>query len=283
MLDDLVPWKVRPVQHQHGTVIPGIATIVARRKNRDAAAFVQLHVASAVLGHLVAPDDKPTPVVSAERRGDVGAELEADATLRLELAVINRRVAPEHVRKQLVLDILGLRMRGCDAMVVDRVDEIRLNASNPRQPAVDDEDLLGDDGAKGHNLEGRLEAAVCGQAILADHLVLEAAAGLGVQRVHVLVLVVAAVDDQGLRVSQEERKQDHQDLDAMRPAIHHVTVEEVGVRRRRGPKLVQDVQHVGQLPVRVAHDDHPAVAPGREPVRPHDGLRVPGLVQLREL
>mmetsp|Transcript_56306 Transcript_56306/g.163301 ORF Transcript_56306/g.163301 Transcript_56306/m.163301 type:complete len:217 (-) Transcript_56306:773-1423(-) len=214
-----------------------------------------LHVASPIVRHLVAADDEPQSILHAKLGGDVCAELDADAALRLELPRLVGRVAPHEVGKHLVLHVRGLGMRRRHRGVVDGIDVVDGHPGHPRQAAVHDENLLLDDAAQGHGLEGAGEAPVGGQSVLPHHLVDEPAAAVAVQGVHVLVFMIAPVQDDALLIGQEEAEQHHQDLDAIRPPVNHVAVEQESVGLRRQAARIQDVQHIRQLPVRVADDD----------------------------
>mmetsp|Transcript_66071 Transcript_66071/g.166596 ORF Transcript_66071/g.166596 Transcript_66071/m.166596 type:complete len:202 (-) Transcript_66071:858-1463(-) len=200
MLYDLVPGEVLRIEDQDCPIVPAVAAVVARAEDRDAAPLVLLHVASTVLRNLMASDHEPQPVLHAELGGDVLAELDADASLRLELAGGLGGVAPDEVGEDLVLDVRSHRVRRRDLCVVDRVDVVDRHRRDPRQAAMDDEDLLLDDAAQGQGLKGTDEAAVRHEAVLAHDLVYEAAAGVGIQGVHVLILVVPAMYDHALRI-----------------------------------------------------------------------------------
>merc|ERR1719221_918598 len=88
-------------------------------------------------------------------------------------------------------------------------------------------------------------------AVLSENLAVEAPA----IEVHVeqAALVVAALYHHGLRPQAHEGEQHAPDLAGEVAPVADVPVEEVPVARRGGAKLVKQPQHVGQLPVRVAH------------------------------
>mmetsp|Transcript_16152 Transcript_16152/g.38195 ORF Transcript_16152/g.38195 Transcript_16152/m.38195 type:complete len:503 (-) Transcript_16152:39-1547(-) len=259
MLVNLVLRKVGRGQHQHGAVVPSSAAVVAGAEDGDAAAVVLLRVAAAILWHLVAPHDEPQPILHAELHGHVGPELDADAPLGLELPVGRRGVAPEEVREDLVLDGGGHGVRRRALRVVQGVDVVYGQGLDPCEAAMDDKDLLLHNGAEREDLEGADEAAVRNGPVLGEDLVAEASAAVAVERVHVLVLVVAAVDDEALGVGEEEGEEEHEDLGCLASSVSNVAVDEIPVLCRRGSELVQDVQYVRELPVRVADYDQPAV------------------------
>ena len=110
-----------------------------------------------------------------------------------------------------------------------------------REPAVDLHHLL-------------VDLAPHVDPVLLDALLVEAAA----VRVEVdrLILVVASVHVHHFRIQNHETENAHENFQGVEAAIGDVAVEEVAVRRGREPVLVEDPQHVLQLAVRVADDDH---------------------------
>mmetsp|Transcript_62671 Transcript_62671/g.167375 ORF Transcript_62671/g.167375 Transcript_62671/m.167375 type:complete len:329 (-) Transcript_62671:43-1029(-) len=259
VLVDLVLGEVGRSEDEDGPVVPSRAAVVAGAEDGDAAAVVLLHVAAPVLRHLVAPNDEPQAVLHAELHRHVGAELDTDPALGLELAVSARGVAPQQVRKDLVLDVCCHWMRRSALGVLDGVYVVDRQGLDPREAPVDDKDLLLHHRAEGEDLEGAHEAPVRHGAVLAEDLIAEAAAAVKVQRVHVLVLVVPPVDDQAPWVGEKEGKEDHEDLARLVASVRDVTVDEIPVLRCWGSKLVKDVKHVCKLAVRVADYNQPSV------------------------
>mmetsp|Transcript_76033 Transcript_76033/g.163196 ORF Transcript_76033/g.163196 Transcript_76033/m.163196 type:complete len:281 (+) Transcript_76033:1466-2308(+) len=195
VLVDLVLGEVVRIKNEDRPEVPTIAAVVARTENRDATTLVLLVIAAAILGHLVASHDEPQSVRHAELHREVGPELDADAPVTLVLPARSRGVAPHKVGEDLLLQIRRIWVRSGDIVEKKGLDVVNVEPRHPRQATVHNEDFLLDHGTQGQSLEGAHKEAVCSHTVLVYDLILEPAAGVRIETVHVFVLVVATVDD----------------------------------------------------------------------------------------
>lgn len=191
-----------------------------------------------VHAHLVAPDDRLQPIPLAEPLGDVGSELEADAALAGAPAGLVLRVGPQHLHHQPGLARLPL------VVPVQLPDVVQGDGVVREQTAVEDEVLGPDEGGQGQSREALREELEHPARAVRDQedrewkkrgrilplVVLRLALTLeAVDAVHVVRLVVAAVEEEGLWPQPLVRVQQQRDLCRPRPPVDEVSVEEVVV------------------------------------------------------
>uniref|UniRef100_A0A0A8YB81 TOPP4 n=1 Tax=Arundo donax TaxID=35708 RepID=A0A0A8YB81_ARUDO len=181
-------------------------------------------------------------VVLAEEVGDhVGAEGAGDAPL-----VVGRPssdagvgVGPEQVAEQ-----AGVGHVGGPGQVPDLVEAAQVRGD----AAVNAEDAVVDEGGGGEAVEAVGEEAPEADAVAALALVVEA-----VDAVDGGALVVAAEEEEMLRVPELVRQQQADGLDAVIPAVHVVAQEQVLAPRRETAAL-ENPQQVTVLTVHVTAD-----------------------------
>ncbi|KAF2826569.1 hypothetical protein CC86DRAFT_32240, partial [Ophiobolus disseminans] len=254
-----VPELVVGPNLDEGALVACAVAVVGRREDGDAAAVVLDLIA--VHAHLVRPDDCVEAVVLAETLGDVGPELQADAALAGPPAGRRLRICPEHLHHEPGLARLAL----LEAVELAHVVERDLVVGE--QAAVQDKVLLADERGERQHGEGLGEQLEHALRVLRPALALKA-----VHAVHIVRLVVAAVEEEAARVQPLVGVQQQRDLGRPRAAVDKVAVEEEGVRRRGAAGELEDVQQVEELTVRVAADGD-LVARGHV-VLDHGGLRL---------
>mmetsp|Transcript_29100 Transcript_29100/g.69313 ORF Transcript_29100/g.69313 Transcript_29100/m.69313 type:complete len:240 (+) Transcript_29100:1650-2369(+) len=161
------------------------------------------------------------------------------------------------------------------------VDVVDRQVLDSRQAAMNNKDLLVNDRGQRQGLEGIDEVAIHRQTILLHHLILKAAPVVSMKSIHVLVLVVATVDDDRLWIRQKKREDDEQNLHPLTSTVDHVTIEEIPVFGIGRAQVVENVKYISQLPVRVANNYKPPVWLRNFCI--HNGLGVPSLVCFHEL
>eukprot|EP00408_Alexandrium_pacificum_P067502 CAMPEP_0171160812 /NCGR_PEP_ID=MMETSP0790-20130122/3749_1 /TAXON_ID=2925 /ORGANISM="Alexandrium catenella, Strain OF101" /LENGTH=238 /DNA_ID=CAMNT_0011625355 /DNA_START=119 /DNA_END=832 /DNA_ORIENTATION=+ len=211
--------------------------------------------AQTVLLSLVAPHDEVEPVGGAEGLRDVPAKLDRvlapGGAVHAENAgaclVVLDWVGPEDVPEPLVLRTLKVVVGEWPPDAVQIVDGPLAVAD----AAVQREDPASDQSRQWQVLECLLDGAVgCRPSLRAEGL-----AGLleAVALVHVVVLVVAAVQKDVVRVEDLQREEDGDHLQLVLAPVHKVAVEDHGraLRRAGHAEGVEKQQHVAELAVDV--------------------------------
>mmetsp|Transcript_109995 Transcript_109995/g.298295 ORF Transcript_109995/g.298295 Transcript_109995/m.298295 type:complete len:415 (-) Transcript_109995:107-1351(-) len=248
---------------QHRALVAGDAAVVGGAEDGQEAAAVVLVEAVVVRRHLVGPHDDRHASVGEEPVGPVGPEGDEAGPARvLPHAVLLLRVRPHGVYER-QLHLRGARARAGDLARADLVAPQQAQEALPGRAAgqapVDHEDLIVHDARQRQEGENATKLLVHQLAsarrppVLAEHLAVESST----VEVHVeqAALVVAALYHHGLGPQGHEGEQQTPDLAGEVATVADVPVEEVAVAGRGRAELVEEPQHVGQLAVRVAHDD----------------------------
>ncbi|GIX66131.1 AAS bifunctional protein [Babesia caballi] len=208
-------------------------------------------------GHLVRPDAHLQLVEVQEGRRHVRPEPDAVRSPRADVPpVLVLRVRPQQVEDDAVLE--AVRRRRAHPLPVHLVDDVQRHAVVPEEPSVHDDDPLFNNHHQRQLPEDELEEVVDVPVVLGSDLPREP-----VGLVHVLRLVVAAVDDHRSWVRELEGEEQQVDVGGIHATVRDVPVEHVHVPARGRPELVQNPQQVVQLPVQVSHHDKAPVLVGR--------------------
>ena len=193
--------------------------------------------------NLVTPNHSLEPILLTKPLRDIGPKLQPDTPLARAPPILRLRIRPQHLHHEAGLPRLPL------PMPVQLPDIVETGLVVAEQPAVQRQVLLPDQRrerqraeALGEELEGPL-------VVLGLALALEA-----VDAVHVVRLVVAAVQEEGARPQPLVRVEQQGDLGRPGAAVDKVAIEEVGARPAREAVEAEDLEQVEELAVRVAAD-----------------------------
>mmetsp|Transcript_60110 Transcript_60110/g.159736 ORF Transcript_60110/g.159736 Transcript_60110/m.159736 type:complete len:337 (-) Transcript_60110:472-1482(-) len=248
--------KQRAMGHHDGARVARAAAVVAGREERGEEAVVRAVEPSVRRRQLVRPHHQRQVVVAHELLRHVGAEsYTVGAAVRGRDPVVVLGVRPHGVEHDAVVPRHG--GGGALPQSVDRADVLDAHRLVSKEAAVDDEEPVRHQRGQGQQLEELLEhvedcLVTRGLRELGHDLVVEAAAVLGPAAVDLDVLVVAAVDHDGVGVEQFVQEEDDQNLRTEGPAVDDVAVHQVPHPVRRLAIVLEDVEEVLQLPVRVA-------------------------------
>ncbi|EPY36715.1 protein phosphatase [Strigomonas culicis] len=228
------------VDRHDACVVVELAAVVGRREDRHELAVGKEAIAA--LHHLVRAHDEVHVHHVQEVVHDVLAEEIAHAAVALQKALHLRLwIGPQQVAH----DTAVRHIAGALQLVHGRhVHEVGA------QPAVHTDDLLADHAAHRHRVEHVREGLEELRVIPSLHVVEKA-----VETVNTRALVVAAEQEEVLRVDNLVTVLQNDGLDAVLAAVHVVSEEEI-VRVGGEPALLVDAQQVVVLPMGVATDAH---------------------------
>lgn len=208
--------------------------ILGRREDGDTPT-VMLHFV-ALHADLVRTNDRLQPVLLTEPLGDIRAELKTNATFAGPTARLRLRIGPEHLHHQTLLSGLPL------VVAIQLPDIIQCRVIVGEETTMEHQVFVADQRRQRQGREGLGEHLEHCLVVLCPALALET-----VHLVHVIRLVVAAVEEDAVRPQPFVRVEQERNLRGPRATVHKVTIEEVGVCIGGVSVQTEDLQQVEEL------------------------------------
>ena len=224
-----------------GTLVLRGVTVLGSRKDGDTASIVLNLVA--VHADLVRTDDGLEPVVLAEPLGDIRAKLESHASLAGTTARGRLRVGPQHLHHKSLLPRLSL------AVAVEFPDILQGCLVVREESSVQNQVLVADQSGQRQGRE-RL-----GKDLEHSFVVLGLAFAFEpIDLVHVVRLVVPAVEEDPSGTQPLVGIEEQRNLGGPRATVDKVAVEEICVLVRGVSIPAEDLQKVEELAMRITTD-----------------------------
>ena len=192
---------------------------------------------------LVTSNNRLKPVILAKPLGDIRPKLQPNPSLARAPPILRLWIRPQHLHHQPRLARLPLPMS------IQLPDIVQARLVVAKQPAMQCQIFRPDQRRERERREGLGEELEGPLVVLCLALALEA-----VHLVHVVRLVVAAVEEEGAGAQPLVGVEEERDLGRPGAAVDEVAVEEVRVRRAGEAVEAEDLEEVEELAVRVAAD-----------------------------